>query len=120
MKKEIAEKWVADLRTNPPQCKGSLYDGEGHCCLGRLCVVLGATFVEKSENSNYSHYPIYEGTVLYESGLLPQEIQDEAGMITREGSLVEEEDLYSLASLNDKGYNFFQIADIIERNWEKL
>lgn len=44
MKKEIADLWIADLRANPPQAKGALFNGQGHCCLGRLCVVLGFEF----------------------------------------------------------------------------
>jgi hypothetical protein len=119
VKKEIAEKWVADLRTNPPQAQGALFDGKGHCCLGRLCVILGYEF-EKARLSNLSDsgYYVVKGTLDY--GQLPLEVRDESGMNTCSGSFLIQGDNHSLGAMNDSGYSFATIADVIEQNWEKL
>jgi hypothetical protein len=68
MKREIAEAWIADLRTNPPQATGQLYDGEGYCCLGRLCLVVGATFEKgiDEDGDSYGLFPVLNGTMLSE------------------------------------------------------
>ncbi len=125
MKKEIAEKWVADLRTNPPQCKSVLYNGRGYCCLGRLCVILGVEFKNQYE-INVS-YPLYQylpyrdgnriNTDYSADAVLPEEIQDLAGMHSANGFMHSGN---ALSDLNDSGKSFSQIADIIEENWEVL
>lgn len=52
MKKELRDKWLADLRTNGArQTQGQLWDPkeDGFCCLGRLCVVAGAKWETEQE-----------------------------------------------------------------------
>ena len=45
MKEDIAKKWVKALRSGKyKQCQKRLYDGEGYCCLGVLCKILGKEF----------------------------------------------------------------------------
>jgi hypothetical protein len=114
MKKEIADKWVADLRTNPPQCKRFLYDGKGYCCLGRLCLILGAKFKKDENNFFYPVLPNDED--MASPAIISKHLMAAAGMKTNNGTLLKT----SLTELNDNGNTFFQIADVIEKNWEKL
>ena len=99
MNRDIAEKWIADLRANPPQAKGTLFDGHGHCCLGRLCIVAGKL---NREISGFS--------------ILTDEIADWAGMKSRDGR-------YPggfLVADNDSGKTFAEIAGIIEAHIDEL
>lgn len=42
MDTELKAKWVAALRSGEyQQARGTLFDGEGYCCLGVLCKVAG-------------------------------------------------------------------------------
>lgn len=127
MKREIAEAWVKDLRTNPPQTTGELYDGKGYCCLGRLCLVLGASFNESDDEGvfgNRKYYPTLGAKEYKESEVLPLHIQELAGMNSNNGEFDDEsydmELTVELTLLNDEGRSFADIADIIEKNWEKL
>ena len=121
MKKEIAEKWVAALRSGEyKQVKSTLFDGEGYCCLGVLCKVMGRNFV-RNNNYNPKSY-IVDGTS--SSWMLPPEVKAFAGMRTINGDLNERdsktyEDL-TLIHLNDGGESFDHIADVIEQKWEIL
>ena len=99
MNRDIAEKWIADLRANPPQTTGRLFDGNGFCCLGRLCVVEGA----KPKFLKGLSLPLSD-TIFW------------AGMKSRDGRypggrLVED---------NDSGKTFAEIADIIEAHIDEL
>jgi hypothetical protein len=106
MKHEIADKWIADLRAGPPQAKGALFDGKGHCCLGRLCVLYGLKPKPIDGNGQYGF--------LGEKGSLPAEVIEWAGMNSNDGSFVNDEgELSDLASINDSGKSFAEIADII-------
>jgi hypothetical protein len=120
MKKEIADKWVADLRTNPPQCKKVLYNGKGHCCLGRLYLVLGARFEEDASLKVY--YPVFneklQSCTRAYAFCLSDDLIKAAGMQSRTGKYDSES--AGLTVMNDNGNTFFQIADVIEKNWEKL
>lgn len=120
MKKEVADAWIADLRTNPPQTNGVLFDGTGHCCLGRLCLILGATFPTREWDRN-SYYPVLAGEELDAHVVLPEKIMMLAGMQSDCGHLKGgDRDRQELSNLNDHGFTFAQIADIIENNWQYL
>ncbi len=116
MKKEIAEKWVADLRTNPPQAKKRLYDGKGYCCLGRLCLLLGLEFRRQGECNKY--LPYRDENIVGGGAVLPEEIQDLAGMHSDNGAHRYRFD--TLSSMNDSGKSFAEIANIIEQEWKNL
>lgn len=124
MKKEVADLWVADLRTNPPQHRGELknLDGPGHCCLGRLCVVLG---MEEETTTRFTkeEMRVYGLEIGIKCTLSPRVI-DTAGM--KVGNNVGyihslSNKMYeSLTSMNDSGHSFYLIANIIEKHWEEL
>ena len=104
MKKDIADKWVAALRSGEyKQAYGRLKKGDAYCCLGVLCDVLGREF------SNGE----CEGIGAY----LPESVVKEAGMSSRNGLLFATK---SLADMNDNGMSFNFIADVIENYWEEL
>jgi hypothetical protein len=110
VKQDIAEKWVAALRSGLyHQTKDRLSDDQGFCCLGVLCDLSGTGRWE---------YGRLGKTYLGNDGLLPAEVRDWAGMSGALGEIAGEG--RSLSQLNDNGYSFTTIADIIEREWEKL
>jgi hypothetical protein len=130
MKHDIAMAWAKDLRENPDkQARGALFTGEGYCCLGRLCLVLGYTF-EARDNGGETRYYV-PGTTTF--AILPTSVADEAGLQgdngplppeayqERKGAVRYKDDKHeSLTSLNDNGFTFAEIADVIEQHWERL
>ena len=117
MKPEIKKKWVAALRSGKyNQTKDHLRDENGYCCLGVLCEIAAKEGVCKLELKEMlgSSYIVHQ----YDDAslTLPSKVIEWAGLessnpiITRTSG----EDS-SLSGLNDElGYNFNQIADIIE------
>jgi hypothetical protein len=109
MNRDIAEKWIADLRANPPQAMGQLFDGNGHCCLGRLCVLHGLTPERRTDNGEYRF--------LGEAFKLPTKVMNWAGMKTHDGRYPKDG---LLPEDNDSGKTFTEIADIIEAHVDEL
>lgn len=127
MNAEIAKLWVAKLREpGLVQSKHLLNDGRGMCCLGVLCnvhnKVVGETdWEEPDEDRDYVRYlGAYE--------LLPGSVKSWAGMRSLDGTVVGDkspllvggEAYGDLASANDDGRTFAEIADAIEANVERL
>lgn len=106
MKKEIMEKWVEALRSGDYK-QGQLMLNTGKfCCLGVLCDI---SDVHQWEGSSYGG----------KSASLSKEVLEYTGM--KEGLGWYDYDYPSLSQLNDvKGMSFHEIADVIERDWEKL
>ena len=105
-KKQMKEEWLQALRSGKyAQVEGTLKgiteDGEaGYCCLGVFCsVVLG----EEPEVCVFD-----EGGYIFEG---PKETYSELTALF-EGL---EEDWMKM---NDEGYTFESIADMIEKEWE--
>lgn len=119
MNQEWKEKWVAALRSGEyAQTRGRLHTKDGYCCLGVLedlvakekgdewhlsksgrCFLIGA-----EENSD----------VLRRSTMELVKLRDVNPMISSEETFPSLPRRSTLASANDSGYNFEQIADIIE------
>jgi hypothetical protein len=126
MKKEIADLWVADLRNNPPQHRGELKNlsGPGHCCLGRLCVVLS---MEEETTTRYTEEEMRSWGLDSEIGIkctLSPRVLDAAGMRVENNvgyiPSFKNKMYESLTQMNDSGHSFNLIADIIEKHWEEL
>jgi len=128
MNKEFADRWVADLRDpNNKQCQSVLHDGVGYCCLGRALVVGGFKLVQIDESSF-----VIEGSQDPEEGGGEYETLDERtmaalGFSETDGSPSEGKvciegrgTFEGLADANDKGATFAEIADWVEKNWERL
>ena len=127
MNKEIKQKWIKALRSGRyTQGKLSLREKNYYakpgkpgkpsfCCLGVLCEVA----IKEGVIKDPKKYDIYDMTYLYpginRDQLLPSKVADWAGLNsvnpTVESPLGT---ITSLAELNDGGYNFNEIAGIIE------
>ena len=124
MRKEIAQIWKAALRsgkykqTTRQLAKKNIFDkGYSYCCLGVLCEIYSLknpefrvkeTHLQKS----YGHFS--------DSYMLPPDVQSWAGIKTRQGKFFEIENKKSLIKLNDSGYTFHKIADVICKYQEEL
>lgn len=119
MKKAIATKWVNALRSGKyTQTQNCLYDGEGYCCLGVLCDVLGKQF--KLSAADDEDIFVVEGS--FNAETLPPEVRREAGVKDENGSIyfTENKEAIILSKLNDDGVPFEEIANVIEQNWKRL
>ena len=145
MNKEIADKWIAALRSGKyKQGKGNLKtvdedNNESFCCLGVLCDIAPkelAEFETKKDpesrnifNSRYIKDKMHGGL---RSCSLPESIKEWAGMFDCSGRLRdhkkyiatknEDQEKYAVIwALNDDvGMSFEEIADIIEEKWEDI
>ena len=116
MDPEVKAKWVAALRSGDyRQAKGQLYDGNGYCCLGVLCEVLGQEkrFVEDEDNWFFG-----SGADM-QAYILPNKVCKLADLMDADG-ILKVDPLISgsaLSYLNDsKGLDFTEIADLIEQH----
>lgn len=114
MKKEIADMWVKALESGEyKQGKGQLRDIENNfCCLGVLCNLHAQTHPKTAAKQ------INIGEYCEMTGFLPENVIRWSGMSSDEGSYGDMK--LSLFWLNDNGYSFQEIAQIIRENWEKL
>lgn len=120
MKKEVAEKWVAALRSGKyNKGSGCLQFQDEFCCLGVLCKVAeeeGAVQPKRDRDG-----AIDGGTLMRQ-----QAVQTWAGVQSFNGVLPKEierdgDRFCTLVALNDQAnWTFAQIADYIEQNWEEL
>lgn len=134
MNKEFAERWVADLRDpNNKQCSSVLHDGVGYCCLGRALVVGGFKLVPyedemgdvddsqfvidgtQDENGAGGEFETLESRTMETLGFSGPQGEPKDGTFTIGGQI-----FASLAGANDAGITFAQIADWVEKNWERL
>lgn len=108
MKKEIADLWVAELRSGKrKQAFEQLRDDDHFCCLGVLCDISGQL---KWEGSAY-------GDQLCQ---LPFAVQEWAGLNSKLGAFRDGFSRGTLSNLNDVGMSFDEIADVIEQRWQVL
>ena len=136
MKREIAEKWAADLRSGSTvQGTGALHERflpepgfdeqERFCCLGRLCVLALEAGVDVKVGALDAPD---EGAVLYDrhDAFLPEAVREWAGMRSEKGTFKAPyigKTGYahnSLAAMNDTGCSFAEIAEAIEKRRDEL
>ena len=129
MKKEWADKWVAALRSGDyVQGRGTLKQLNrstddavpSFCCLGVLC-----DLAKDHENikGHWSGQVFVCGKGTRNVGILPPAVRQETGLSTLYADLIgiEGYQQQSLLRLNDKaGRSFEEIAEIIDKNWQKL
>ena len=97
---------------------------DAHCCLGVGCDISGlGEWVESHDSAGLFHY-VEDGCEfdkLLGDTALPGDVQFWFDWATSTGELVDPiEGLNSLAALNDNGYSFPDIADVIEAGMVKL
>lgn len=122
MNPEIKEKWLKALRSGEyKQGRGSLQkSGNRFCCLGVLCDLYQkehpTSFWDKDHPTSFwdgYKFVISEGRI--RTALPPQKVLDWAGMV--DVFYIDNNSLQNLASKNDEGASFKQIADIIEKHF---
>ena len=126
MKKTIAKKWVAALRSGKyKQGREVLHNNKSgkdtYCCLGVLCDLYQQDRRSKKKKmldvDNRWNNVCYDGADTH----LPDAVLMWAGMKTKDGSWDELHCETSLVYLNDeKRNNFKTIASVIEKNVENL
>jgi len=119
---EIKQKWVAALRSgNYVQGKGNLAinlgDGLKHCCLGVLCeLAANEGIIEKSTIGISKWINSFDGATKY----LPMSVMNWAGLPNGplDNPMVQIPNTgVTLVDLNDNQSDFYEIADIIEREF---
>lgn len=118
MKEEIAMMWADALESGKyKQGRGQLRgNNDDYCCLGVLCDLSGLGVWETPEyTGQYMRFAHSETS--RETAFLTDEVQNWAEMKDFAGSLP---DSISLASENDQGRTFTEIAAIIRDNWKDL
>lgn len=118
MKKSIAKKWVKELRSGRyEQGAYRLVDNKDNfCCLGVLCNLAIDEGIGKWVKGS-SGWAFCTATDIDDQEL-PREVRDWAGMDSLYGRI--KDGTTSLTDLNDAGKSFKELADIIEKNVEKL
>ena len=114
MRKEIAEKWAAALRSGEyEQTQTVLANKERtkHCCLGVLCEVAIKEGVDVEVHAALGS-TYFDGW----ASTLPVSVMDWADMRSEAGMMITD----SLAELNDEGRTFSDIAAVIEEHQEIL
>jgi hypothetical protein len=127
MKKAVMKKWVAALRSGKYK-RGSgwlrkrLNGQDRFCCLGVLCDISGKVRWVDGEFELNTYAASANRYTDEDDKVLPFTIQHWAGLNTNNGWWDNRtSNGRSLDSINDSGkYSFHKIADIIEKNWEKL
>jgi len=123
MKKSVMKRWVKALRSGEYlQTKEYLasQDEKGNdsfCCLGVLCNIMqeetGKLVVTKDLRNKYS----FDN----EGSTLPKSVINWSGLRNSQGHFRDNYDKsQELTALNDEGKSFKEIANIIEKNYEKL
>lgn len=115
--KEIKAKWIEALRSGKYiQAKGQLHDGDGFCCLGVLCDVLGVNkeYDEERRSWYFGNGPDRDWEVLPGRTRDAAELGGCCGQLPRKVQFNEKE-FEDLAHLNDAGADFNFIADVIEK-----
>ena len=119
MRKEIAEKWVAALRSGEyKQTSGVLANAErtAHCCLGVLCEIAVKDGVGLQVlHPDGASYTSFDG----EDAHLPPRVDDWADLYSA-APVTLRQSIVGLIHMNDNGGSFEDIADAIEEHWETL
>jgi len=123
MHKNIADKWVQALRSGDyKQGEKALKINGTHCCLGVLCDLhkqecggewYDATGPDRIPGAQGYRTPSGD----WDWSMLPEPVQEWAGIRTGINPGVNGE---PLSGLNDGGWKFGRIADLIDARWEDL
>ena len=111
MNPEIKQRWIEDLNSDEyKKTKKHLKDSTGFCCLG---VLTNLYITEHNQEWNLYNDCYYTFDGLY--GSLSSDVMNWAGIDAPWGNLKEPVGEFdTLAGLNDNGYSFKQIAQVIE------
>lgn len=122
MKQEIAKKWASALRSGEYSQGIHMLRSKGgaHCALGVLCDLASKEGIGKwsSKDSSYfvSERPD-DGQITEDDADLPTQVMEWSGMSTQEGFVSDED---TIQDMNDSGFSFSHIAELIEEFWSDL
>lgn len=113
--RDWVKNWCRQLRIgNYKQTHNALADEYGYCCLGVLCAIEGLG----RRPSRYADRYFFSYNGDEDSGVLPETFAESLNFQRSGGFFIELLDGgnmgYDLSSLNDEGFTFKQIADVIE------
>lgn len=110
MNPRIKKLWTDALRGKLDkkyvQTAGTLRDSNGHCCLGVLCDL------HSQETGNEWGIDTYLGDNL----ILPGPVMEWAGLTQSNPTVRTAQFGHPLASLNDRGFKFEELADLIDKD----
>lgn len=117
----IKAKWLADLRSgNYPQAREYLRKGNGdaaYCCLGVLCLSVGASFVDGfTFNDDEGYRRHFDNVPILNDENLGYNDDPELSTAFRKRIGLSDEDHSLLIKMNDGGKTFAEIADYIEKH----
>lgn len=105
----LKERWVAALRSGEyKQTAGALHDQHGYCCLGVLCEV-----ADLSDPVTLTDANDYDPNMVPWRSLAMTDEFEEGRLLVHQAGLTDDE-ASALATLNDQGVSFDEIADEIE------
>ena len=124
--REHRELWTRTLRSQLyRQGKTKLRVGDTYCCLGVACDLFGLGKWVVGEDVPLVNTVVHSSRYEYRIGdscevtVLPEDVRLWLGLRNTDGGFGEGElsidGFSSLAALNDQGYSFTKIADIIDR-----
>ena len=109
MNPKIKERWLEALRNGDyEQGKRRLKQGDNYCCLGVLCDILKDEVGGKWVNNRFE----VEDKIRF--GCLPDKVVNYCQLDYKLPLVKIDNNEISLSELNDTGYTFNEIADIIE------
>ena len=108
MNREVKQKWLNALRSGEYiQGKSKLKDGNTFCCLG----VLTDLYIKEHKNCYWKDDPFIDGEI-EENNVLCAKVKKWAGL-SGSNPIIKNKGM-CIAQLNDEGYSFSKIADLIE------
>lgn len=125
MRPDIARKWTALLRSDQyEQGRDALQIHGKFCCLGVLCDLHRQEVGGQWSDHPREGYSAPSGSVVYQPAggdewdyaLLPEAVMRWAGIASFNPCT----DSHNLTALNDDGWSFGQIADLIDDHWGEL
>lgn len=117
---EFEQQLVDALRSGKyTQAYRALHRQDGFCCLGVACDLNDPTqWKEKARTYNDTTDAfLYDDSLYPDFGVLPPSVREKLGWLTVDGLLSisnRDGDIMTLAALNDSGFSFSEISDIIE------
>lgn len=111
MKKEIRDRWVAALRSG--EYKQGIYhlqSRDHYCCLGVLCEIAVQEGAIQRQETRPDGAVVYGSGPFREAAFLPYPVVKWAGADDQSHN----DTFWDLATLNDRGTPFEEIADVIE------
>lgn len=112
MRKDIAELWITELRSNYWQQGKYFLEHSGYFCVFGVLVNIAATEGICSHTGN--NIGQFDNSML----IVPQSVLNWAELKTETGEVPSLK--YSLAEYNDNGKSFQHLANLIERHWSDL